>query len=78
MVGKSLDDKKADWEKAIEKDGLGKWAHVSDLKRWSSKAARDYGVDGIPFTVLIDKQGRIIAKGLRGDALKNKLADLFK
>ncbi|MBN1251729.1 MAG: AhpC/TSA family protein [Bacteroidales bacterium] len=73
----SLDKTKSDWENAITKDGLGKWTHVSDLKYWNSQAARDYGVDGIPFTVLIDKEGKIIAKGLRGENLKIKLAEIF-
>ena len=73
----SLDKNKTDWEKAIKKDGLEKWTHVSDLLYWNSKAAKDYSVDGIPFTVLIDKKGIIIAKGLRGSMLKQKLSDLF-
>jgi len=73
----SLDKSKADWEKAIIKDGLQKWTHVSDLQYWNSKAAKDYGVKGIPFTVLIDKKGNIIATGLRGNMLKQKLSDIF-
>ena len=73
----SLDAEKADWEKAIEKDGLQKWTHVSDLKYWNSEAGRDYGVESIPFTVLIDKEGKIIAKGLRGDDLELKLKEIF-
>ncbi len=73
----SLDEERADWLAAIEKDGLSAWSHVSDLKGWQSEAGGDYGVDGIPFTVLIDKEGKIIAKGLRGDELKEKLKELF-
>jgi peroxiredoxin len=73
----SLDSNKKDWEAAIKKDGLGAWAHVSDLKYWSSAAAQEYGVESIPFTVLLDKEGKIIAKGLRGDDLKNKLKEIF-
>lgn len=73
----SLDQTKADWEKAIEKDGLGRWAHVSDLKYWNSEASRAYGVKSIPFTVLIDKEGKIIATGLRGDDLRLKLEEIF-
>ena len=73
----SLDQTKADWEKAIEKDGLGKWIHVSDLKYWNSAAGRDYGVESIPFTVLIDKEGKIVAKGLRGAQLRSKLEEIF-
>jgi len=73
----SLDQTKAAWEKAIEKDGLGKWTHVSDLKYWDSEAGRAYGVESIPFTVLIDKEGKIIAKGLRGNDLRLKLEGIF-
>jgi len=73
----SLDKRKEDWVNAIKKDKLGAWAHVSDLKYWQSVAAKEYGVDGIPFTVLLDKEGKVIEKGLRGDKLKAKLAELF-
>jgi peroxiredoxin len=73
----SLDQTKEAWTKAIADDGLGKWTHVSDLKYWQSEAATEYGVEGIPFTVLLDKEGKIIAKNLRGDALADKLAELF-
>lgn len=73
----SLDNNKKDWEAAIKKDGLGAWAHVSDLKYWNSAAASDYGVDAIPFTILIDREGKILAKGLRGDELKRTLKELL-
>ncbi len=73
----SLDKTKNDWEKAIKKDGLEKWTHVSDLQYWNSAAGQAYGVESIPFTVLIDKEGKIIAKGLRGDDLKAKLEEIF-
>ncbi len=73
----SLDQTKDAWLKAIEQDGLGKWTHVSDLQYWNSAAGRDYGVESIPFTVLIDKDGKIIAKGLRGEDLEKKLAEIF-
>lgn len=73
----SLDDNKADWVEAIDKDGLSKWTHVSDLQYWSSEAAQEYGVKSIPFSVLIDKKGKIIAKNLRGDALIEKLNEIF-
>jgi len=74
----SLDQNREDWLKAIKKDKLGKWTHVSDLKYWQCVAAKEYSVDGIPFTVLIDKEGKIIATGLRGKQLKQKLAEIFK
>lgn len=73
----SLDKGKAEWEKAIEADRLT-WTHVSDLKYWSSEPGKAYGVKSIPYTVLLDKEGKIIAKGLRGQKLEEKLQELFK
>jgi peroxiredoxin len=78
IVGVSLDKptaKKA-WLEAIKKDGLT-WTQLSDLKFWDSKAAGMYGVKGIPQNFLIDPNGKIIAKNLRGDDLNDKLAELF-
>jgi peroxiredoxin len=72
----SLDKTKADWLKAIKEDGL-EWTHVSDLKYWGSVAARDYNITGIPFSILLDKQGKIIAKNLRGGALDQKLTEVL-
>ena len=77
VLGVSLDRDKAAWVKAIQDDQLT-WQQVSDLKYWSNAAAQEYGVDGIPYTVLVDKEGKIIAKGLRGDELKAKLKEIFK
>ena len=73
----SLDKDKASWVKAIEADGLIWPNHVSDLGQWQSKAAKIYGVSSIPATFLIGKDGRIIAKNLRGAALENALKELF-
>ncbi len=73
----SLDQSREAWLKAIEDDNLSKWTHVSDLKYWQSEAAKDYGVEGIPFTVLLDKEGRIIAKRLRGQDLLDKMSELL-
>ncbi|HBF89329.1 MAG TPA: hypothetical protein DDX39_11870 [Bacteroidales bacterium] len=72
----SLDKTKDEWTKAIEKDGLN-WNHVSDLQYWNSTAVKTYGVGSIPASFLIDKDGKIIAKDLRGDALGQKLAEIF-
>lgn len=77
ILGVSLDDKKANWIKAIKDDGLI-WNHVSDLKGWSSSAAKLYGVSGIPHIILIDQKGIIIAKNLRGEELENKLKEYIK
>ena len=73
----SLDQAKANWTKAIRNDNLT-WTHVSDLKFWQSAAAQQYGVQAIPATFLLDKDGKIIAKNLRGDALEQKLEEVLK
>ena len=72
----SLDNTKSKWVQAIKDDGLT-WTHVSDLRYWNSAAGKDYGVRSIPFTVLLDRKGNIIATGLRGPALEQKLAEIF-
>lgn len=76
ILGVSLDKEKEAWLQAIRQDGLT-WKHVSDLKYWQCEAARLYNVTGIPMTFLIGKDGKIIAKNLRGPALENKLKELF-
>ncbi|KAA9325938.1 TlpA family protein disulfide reductase [Hymenobacter busanensis] len=76
IYGVSLDQDKGKWEKAIAADGLT-WTHVSDLKGWQSAAGQQYGIRAIPATVLIDPQGRIIAKNLRGEELEKKVASLL-
>lgn len=78
IVGVSLDRPNAreNWLKAIHKDGLA-WTQLSDLKFWDSKAAGMYGVRAIPQNFLIDPNGKIVGKNLRGDDLNDKLAELF-
>ena len=76
ILGVSLDNSEANWKKAIEDDGLV-WHHVSDLKGWGSAAGKLYGVNSIPHTVLLDKDGVIIAKNLRGEELREKLEELL-
>jgi len=73
----SLDQDKGKWEKAIAADGLT-WHHVSDLAGWGSVAGAAYGVKAIPQSFLLDPQGNIIAKNLRGEALAAKLAEVLK
>ena len=73
----SLDQDRAKWLKAIEADGLT-WHHVSDLAGWNSAGGAAYAVKAIPQSFLIDPQGRIIAKNLRGEALAAKLAEVLK
>lgn len=72
----SLDQNKQSWEAAITKDGLIWPNHVSDLQYWRSEPARIYNVSAIPATFLIDGNGVIIAKNLRGGALEKTLASL--
>jgi peroxiredoxin len=76
ILGVSLDRSRADWLQAIEEDQLT-WKHVSDLKYFGSQAAIDYNINYIPFSILVDPQGVIIAKNLRGSALDKKLAEIF-
>lgn len=77
VFGVSLDRSKEDWLQAIQEDKLT-WTHVSDLKYWQSEAAKTYNITGIPFSLLLDREGKIIAKNLRGPALEEKLAEIFK
>ncbi|MDC0231302.1 thioredoxin-like domain-containing protein [Aureispira] len=77
ILGVSLDNNKDKWKAAIKKDNLT-WHHISDLKGWSSALSKPYGVKGIPHTVLVDKEGVIIAKKLRGHALEAKLKELLE
>jgi thiol-disulfide isomerase/thioredoxin len=73
----SLDQQRDRWIKAIQDDGLMWSNHVSDLKFWQNEAARMYAVTSIPRTVLLDKNGIIIARDLRGPALEEKLREVF-
>jgi len=72
IFGVSLDQDKGHWVEAIQKDGIT-WPQVSDLKHWESEPAKMYDVRSIPFTVLLDKEGKIIAKGLRGPELEKAI-----
>ncbi|MCF0071636.1 AhpC/TSA family protein [Dyadobacter sp. CY261] len=76
IYGVSLDDNEKAWKTAIERDKLT-WLHGSELKKWNSGVAQSYGVNAIPATFLIDKEGKIIAKNLRGPALETKLTELL-
>ena len=77
VYGVSLDRTKDKWVKAIKDDGLT-WTHVSDLKYFNSEAAQDYGVQAIPFSLLVDRDGIIVAKNLRGAALEQELESYFE
>jgi thiol-disulfide isomerase/thioredoxin len=76
VYGVSLDDNKEKWLAAIKADSLT-WKHVSDLGGWQSKAVPLYNVSSIPATFLLDKEGKIIASGLRGEDLEAKLREIF-
>jgi peroxiredoxin len=76
VYGVSLDKSKDDWIKAIKDDGLS-WTHVSDLGFWQSSVVKLYNITGIPQTYLVDKDGKIIGKGLRGEELEKKLKQVL-
>ena len=77
ILGVSLDDEKDAWIKAIKDDKLA-WTHVSDLKGWKNATVAIYGYDGIPYNVLLDPEGKIIATGLRDEALPAFLEKTLK
>jgi peroxiredoxin len=77
ILGVSLDKEKAPWLKAISADKLN-WPQMSDLKFWDSEAVSVYGFQGIPFNVLLDPKGIVIAENLRGFDLENKLTEVLK
>lgn len=76
VYGVSLDKDKESWVEAIKQDGLV-WNHVSDLGYWNSAVVSQYEIKGIPLTYLLDKEGVIIGKNLRGQQLEQKLAEIF-
>lgn len=76
IFGVSYDTKKDKWEAAIQKDGLT-WAHVSDLKGWQNASSATYYIRAIPSNVLVDRDGKIIAKNLMGKKLYARLAELL-
>ena len=77
ILGVSLDKTKDAWVEAIKKDGLT-WTHISDLKFWDSEAVGLYGFNGIPYNVLLDPTGKIIADNLRGSDLERKLEEVLQ
>ncbi|HEX2968277.1 MAG TPA: TlpA disulfide reductase family protein [Bacteroidales bacterium] len=73
----SLDKTKDAWLKGIQDDKLGRWIHVSDLQYWNSVVVPLYKIESIPANLLLDKDGRIIARNLRGERLQQKLSEIF-
>lgn len=76
IYGVSLDQEKDRWLEAIAKDGIT-WPQVSDLKQWQSEVVPLYSIQSIPYTILLDKEGKILAKNLRGEDLEKKLAEVL-
>ena len=76
IIGVSLDKDAAKWKEAIAKDGLI-WPHVSNLKFWEDPIAKQYNVQSIPATFILDEKGNIVAKDLRGEELRAKVAALL-
>ncbi len=77
ILGVSFDQNKASWLKAVDADKLT-WTQVSDLKGWGNEVGKLYGITSIPQNLLLDKEGKIIAKNLRGAALEEKLQEVLK
>jgi hypothetical protein len=77
VLGVSLDKDKAAWLTAIQTDNLT-WKHISELNYWSSSAVASYGIQGIPYNVLLNPKGEIIASNLRGQQLQSKLAEVLR
>ena len=73
----SLDEKKEAWLQAIKSDNLSWKNHVCDFKMWQSPVVAEYGFEGIPFTVILDKEGNIAGKNLRGPGLEEKIKELL-
>ncbi|MGX1023325.1 thioredoxin-like domain-containing protein [Psychroflexus sp. MBR-150] len=76
IISVSLDKNKSSWEKAIKDDKMD-WYHISNLKYWNEPIAKEWGVRSIPATFLIDENGVIVAKNLRGNALRQKVDEIL-
>ncbi len=79
ILSYSIDSKRNDWVNCIEKNDLKHphWLHISTLKGWNSEAVKLYGVDGVPHTVLINPEGRVVAFNLRGEEMVEKIANIL-
>ena len=74
----SLDQTLDQWVEGIEDDKLGEWIHVSDLNYWNSVVVPAFYIEAIPTNFLLDKEGKIIARNVRGKALGDKLIEIFE
>jgi glutathionylspermidine synthase len=77
VLGVSLDKAKPAWVEAIKMDGLT-WTHISDLQGWQNSVAQQFQIFSIPQNFLIDPQGKVVGKNLRGPALDRKLAKILR
>ena len=77
ILGVSLDDNQAAWKTAIAADKIT-WLQVSELKKWESTVVKEYNIEAIPYSVLVDREGKIIAKGLRSEDLEVRLIELLR
>jgi len=79
IISVSLDrpGQKEKWLKAIKEDKLEQWNHVSNLQHWNDPIAKKYKISAIPATFILDENGVIVAKNLRGDELENKIGELL-
>jgi len=68
IIGISLDENEQAWKEAVEHMNMN-WTHISDLQGWNNAAAQMFGVSSIPFTIVVDSKGAILASGLRGEEL---------
>ena len=77
IIGVSLDKSAKEWKEAIAKDQLI-WTQVSNLKFWDEPIAKQYNVESIPATFVLDASGNVIDQGLSGEALRTKVMELLK
>jgi thiol-disulfide isomerase/thioredoxin len=77
FIGVSLDDNMDSWKRAVKNDGLT-WPQVSELKKWDSRCVEDYKISAIPYSILLDEEGKIVAKGLSPEDLELKIQELLR
>jgi peroxiredoxin len=77
IIGVSLDEDPAKWKEAIAKDKLT-WTQVSNLKGWEDPIAKQYKVESIPATFILNQSGNVVAQDLRGDELRAKIIELLE
>ena len=77
IISVSLDDNAQRWKDAIVKDGMP-WYHVSGLKKWEEPVAVFFGINAVPDNFLLDAKGRVVARGLKGEALYKKIEEMTR